>query len=266
MLVQRIAVMLALAGGVAASAGSCSASPVQPLFLSGQPAPAGLTFASFGRAATNAAGTVCFLAGWDSYGHRPEGLFLRRGEQVLPIARAGDPIPDGSGARFSFPPDDPDAFTSFSLNNRDEVAFIVRQGLFLSSGGAVRPLARIGAAVPGVLDELWDEIDAVSLNSDGAVAFAGAVRSVQDGERQEGVFLARGDAVKIVLFDGDRVPDLDGELTAFLSVSLNEAGEIATVAQEGDEGLSCILLTTSASTRAVAVEGRPAPGGGIWTE
>src|SRR5258708_33238105 len=99
------------AGGGGGGAGCSPAPPVQPLFLSGQPAPAGLTFASFGRAATNAAGTVCFLAGWDSYGHRPEGLFLRRGEQVLPIARAGDPIPDGSGARFSFPPDDPDAVT-----------------------------------------------------------------------------------------------------------------------------------------------------------
>jgi hypothetical protein len=264
--VQRLIRLLALAAGVAASAGPSFGSPVRPLFLSGQPAPAGLPFASFGRAAVNAHGTVCFMAGWDSLQHRPEGLFLRRGGQVLPIARAGDPIPNDPGQRFSFPPNNPDELTSFSLNNQDQVAFIARDGLYLYDDQGVRPIARIGDAVPDAPDERWDEIDAVSLNNSGAIAFSGAVRSVQDGERQEGVFLATGASVQIVLFDGDTVPNLDGPLDGVASVSLNDAGQIATLGLEGDDELTCVLLTTADGTRAIAVEEQPAPGGGVWTE
>jgi hypothetical protein len=266
MVVQRWVLTLALAAGVMASAGSSFGSSVHPLFLSGQAAPAGLSFASFGSAAANAHGTVCFTAGWDSLLHRPEGLFLRRGDQALPIARAGDPVPNSPGERFSFPPDNPDEMTSFSLNSQDEVAFIVRQGLYLYRDGVVRPVARVGDEVPGAPDEQWDEIDAVSLNSSGALAFAGAVRSMQDGERQEGVFLASGASVRIVLFDGDQIPGLDGVLNGFTSVSLNDAGQIVTVGLEGDDQLTCILLTSGADSRAVAVEGQPAPQGGVWTE
>src|SRR5713226_8270725 len=66
---------------------------LHPLFLSGSPAPAGLKFVSFGRAATNGRGSVCFLAGWDGVNRRREGLYLRRGEEVIPIVRTGDPLP-----------------------------------------------------------------------------------------------------------------------------------------------------------------------------
>src|SRR5207302_5633778 len=110
----------ALALGLLANGGSTSSSRVRTLFVSGSPAPSGLTFASFGRAAVNARGTVCFLAGWDGLRHRPEGLFLRQGDQVAPIARAGDAVPGGAGDRFSFVPEYPDDLTSFSLNGQDE--------------------------------------------------------------------------------------------------------------------------------------------------
>src|SRR5438046_1467423 len=139
-----------LALGLLACGGSTSAPHIRTQFLSGTPAPAGLTFASFGRAAVNARGTVCFLAGWDGLRHRPEGLFLRQGDQVTPIARTGDPVPGSAGDRFSFVPDYPDDFASFSLNSQDEVAFIVRQGLFFCSAGNVRPVVRIGDQVSGV--------------------------------------------------------------------------------------------------------------------
>src|SRR5947209_20091027 len=116
MAVKQSITTAALALGLMANGGSTSSSRVQTLFVSGSPAPSGLTFASFGRAAVNARGTVCFHAGWDGLRHRPEGLFIRAGEQVTPIARAGDLIPGGNGDRFSFVPDYPDNFASFSLN------------------------------------------------------------------------------------------------------------------------------------------------------
>src|SRR5205823_5657581 len=108
------------------------------------------------------------------------------------------------------------------------------------------------------------EIDTVSLNSAGTIAFTGAVRSATDGERQEGVFLATGNSVKIALFDGDQPGDLEGTLNSFAAVSLNEAGEMAVLATEGDDNLGCILSVTEAETRAIAVEGKPAPGG-VWS-
>jgi hypothetical protein len=264
MAVKQSITLAALALGLVACGGSASSPRAQALFLSGSPAPAGLTFASFGRAAINARGTVCFLAGWDGLRHRPEGLFLRQGDQVTPIARAGDPVPGSPGERFSFVPDYPDDFASFSMNGQDDVAFVVRQGLFLFSGGSVRPVVRIGDAVSGVPDEIWDEIDTVSLNNTGLMAFTGALRSVTDGTRQEGVFLVTGDTVQIILFDGDQLPDLDGALNSFAAVSLNDAGRMAVLATEGDDSIGCILLTSGNDTQAVAVEGNPAPGG-TWS-
>src|SRR5437764_11814486 len=120
MAVKQSITTAALALGLMANGGSTSSSRVQTLFVSGSPAPPGLTFASFGRAAVNARGTVCFLAGWDGLRHRPEGLFIHHGEQTTPIVRAGDPIPGSAGSRFSFSPDYPDDFASFSLNGQDD--------------------------------------------------------------------------------------------------------------------------------------------------
>src|SRR5881227_933772 len=93
---QSLATSL-LALGLLACGGATSAPHVRTQLLSGTAAPSGLTFASFGRAAANAHGTVCFLAGWDGLRHRPEGLFIRQGDQVTPIARAGHPVPGSAG-------------------------------------------------------------------------------------------------------------------------------------------------------------------------
>jgi hypothetical protein len=262
--VKQLMPTAALALVLMANSGSSPSPRVRTLFLSGSPAPAGLTFASFGRAAVNGRGTVCFLAGWDASRHRPEGLFIRQGDQVTPIARAGDLISGSASERFSFVPDYPDDFASFSLNGQDQVAFVARQGLFFYDAGGVRPIARIGDAVPGVVDETWDEIDTVSLNNSGAVAFTGAIRSVTDGERQEGVFLVTGGSFQIVFFDGDQPADLAGALNSFAAVSLNDAGKLAVLATEGDDSLGCILLATVNDTSTVAVEGGPAPGG-VWS-
>src|SRR5437762_7281977 len=117
MVVKQSITLAALALGLMANGGSTSSSHVRTLFLSGSPAPSGLTFASFGRAAVNARGTVCFLAGWDGLRHRPEGLFIRQGDQVTPIARAGDPVPGSAGDRFSFVPDYPEDRKSTRLNS-----------------------------------------------------------------------------------------------------------------------------------------------------
>jgi hypothetical protein len=265
MTAQRWISAAVLAGAVLASACPSWGGSTRTLFLSGQAAPAGLTFASFGRAATNTRGTVCFLAGWDSFRHRPEGLYMRQGDQVVPIVRAGDPVPGHPDEWFHFPSDGPDEFTLFSLNDQDQVAFIVQQGLYLFAGGAPQPLARIGDAVPGAPDEVWDEVDAVSINNSGTVAFVGAIRSTTDGDRHAGVFLVNGPSVQIALFEGDQVTGLDGDLSGFSSVALNDAGQIATLAQEGENYANCVLLTSGTDTQVLAVEGGASPDG-VWTE
>jgi hypothetical protein len=254
-----------LAIGAGLSLGSTPAPHIRTLVTSGAPAPAGLRFTSFGRAATNAQGTVCFLAGWDGRFHRREGLYLRRGSGIVPIARAGDPIPGEGGARFSFPPEYADEFASFSLNDRNEVAFITRQGLFLYSDGEIRALARAGAEVPDADDLKWDEIDAVSLNNAGAVAFIAVAHSSGDGERYEGVFVSDDVKPRIVQFVGDPVPEADGEINSFGGVSLSDSGQVATVARVGDEDRAAILLTTGSRTDLVALQGQPAPQG-TWSD
>jgi hypothetical protein len=246
---------------------AAAAPPSQPrlLFLSGSPAPVGLKFVSFGRAATNGRGSVCFLAGWDGVNRRREGLYLRRGDEVIPIVRTGDPLPGSASARFSFPPDYPDEMTAFSLNDHDEVAFITRQGLFLFHEGEVRAAARVGEELPDTPGERWEEIYACCLNNSGALAFVAATRSARDGDRHEGVFLLSRDAPKIVLFEGDGVPGREEELSGFAAVSLNDAGQIATLARVGEEALAAILLTTGSETRLVAIQEGDAPGG-RWTD
>jgi hypothetical protein len=237
---------------------------VRALFVSGTPAPAGLTFATLGRAATNAQGSVCFLSGWDGVQRRREGLYLLRGDGVTPIARTGDPLPGSTGGRFSFPPDRADEFDGFSLNDRDEVAFITRQGLFLSLGDGLRPVARLGAEIEGAADERWEEVMAVSLNNRGALAFAAATRLIGEAERQEGVFLSDGGVPEIAHFVGDTVAGLDGELVGFDGVALNDRGDIAVLARAGDGHRPVILLTTGGTTQIIAEEGGAAPGG-RWT-
>lgn len=269
MLFQRWTALVVLAAGLAVGAGLSAAVRLQTLFLSGSPAPAGLPFASFGRAAVNARGTVCFLAGWDGRRRRPEGLYLRRGDEVLPVVRAGDPVPRTTfravppGARFSFPPEYPDEFSAFALNDRDEVAFITRQGLFLYTSGGLRPVARVGDGLPGAADEQWEELLAVSLNNRGAVAFVAATRSVLDGERHEGVYQSEGGAPKILLFEGDPLPELNDELAGFDDIAVNDQGQVAVLARVGVEERPAILLRSDSETRVLAIQDGPAPGG-VW--
>jgi hypothetical protein len=253
-----------VAAALASLTGAGAGRRVRAVFQSGTPAPPGLTFASLGRAATNSRGSLCFLSGWDGVQRRREGLYLLREGQVSPIARTGDPLPGGVVGRFSFPVDRQDEYDSFALNDRDEVAFVTRQGLFLSSDRGLRAVARLGDELNGAAEERWEEIRAVSLSSAGTLAFVGSTRLTVEGERQEGIFLSRGDSLEITYFVGDTVPGLDAELAGFDGVALNDRGDMAVLARVGDKEQPVILLSSGEETQVIAVEGGMAPGG-RWT-
>src|SRR5262249_15617748 len=135
---------------------------------------------------------------------------------------------------------------------------------FVYSAGTIRAIARIGQQLVGAYGEQWEEIDSVSLNRSGAVAFTAVTRSTLDGERHEGVFLADGRDPRIILLVGDEVPGLDGPLTELNAVSLNDQGVIASLAWAGEDQ-SAILLTSGADTQVLAAAGGEAQGG-TWAE
>lgn len=77
------------------------------------------------------------------------GLFLNSEGQTVPIARPGDPMPGGGRLVAAA------GGEVFHLNNDGDVAFAARldtgeDGLYVSSEGSLRLVARTGTVIPGV--------------------------------------------------------------------------------------------------------------------
>ena len=110
-----------------------------------------------------------------------------------------------------------------------------------------------GSPAPG--GGTFSTLESASLNDNGAIAF---VADVSGATASQGVFLVYKGAVTSALLQGSAVPG-GGTFSAFDSVSLNDGGVVAFVADVsgGASGQGLFLINKSTVT-AVVLQGSPA--------
>ncbi|HEV8672695.1 MAG TPA: choice-of-anchor tandem repeat NxxGxxAF-containing protein [Methylomirabilota bacterium] len=230
--------------------------------VEGDRAPGGGTLSGFGKhpiPSMNDAGAVAFAAAV-SRGRTVEGIFVASGGRLRAIAVAGEAapgIPGGTLAGVEAP----------VLNNRGEVAFLatVRRGresveaIYLRTGVRLKKVVSQGDPAPA--GGTFAAFGPPTMNNSGLVAF-GAV--VEGRAVPGGLFLAEGDAVRMVVGAGDSTP-LGGIFAKFSErIALNDAGTIAFNATLKDAPvMGALFALERGRLRTVAALGRPAPDGGV---
>src|SRR5439155_1206277 len=194
----------------------------------------------------------------------PAGSLGAEPPAIRRVVVTGQPAPGGG------------AFDRFSVeslpivapvNDKGQVAFfatVVRgragEGFFLASGTRITRVVADGDPVPG--GGTFAAFGPPSLNGSGIVAF-GAV--VEGRAAPGGVFLAKGDAVRMVVGAGDETPD--GGIFAKFSerVALNAAGAVAFTAILKNAPIRGAIYVIDDRLRRVVGLGDAAPGGGVFS-
>ena len=229
----------------------------------GDPVPGGGVFSGFGRhpiPALNNSGELAFAAAI-SGARAVEGIFVASPRRVRVVALAGATapgIPSGTLAGVDVP----------AINDRGDVAYLasVRRGresleaIYLHAGGRTRKVVAQGDPAPA--GGTFAAFGPPSLNGSGIVAF-GAV--VEGRAAPGGVFLAKGDAVRMVVGAGDETPD--GGIFAKFSerVALNAAGAVAFTAILKNAPIRGAIYVIDDRLRRVVGLGDAAPGGGVFS-
>lgn len=206
-------------------------SPATPIAVSGQPAPDGNgEFEFFPRTSPllNDVGHVVFradLANTNGGGSDDEGLFFSDGD-LTTLVRTGDATPGGSGV-----------FTQLGvaqLNNQGAAAFTARFTSTSSGGGiffwhptiGLTPIAREQQSAPDGAG-VFQRFESFSLNNNDQVAF---VAEIPNGTRDggEGLFVADSQSNhRLIVRDGQPLPDGDGQFYGFSQPIINDSGQIA---------------------------------------
>ena len=208
------------------------------------------------------------------------GIFRGASSQdLVKIARTGDPIPSGSGTYFSFLRILPPLISgSLSINDHGDVAFGAaltgtsggtsdNAGLFRGSGSTMIELVRKGDPVPGG-NGLFLEIGykQIILNNPGQVLFQASVTGAVGGA-SEGVFLVDGTQIKEIARLKGPAPE-GGTFESFGDVmALNNAGQAVFLARV-DTGTSSedgLFFYGGDTLHSVIREGDLLPGFGAVT-
>lgn len=181
------------------------------------------------------------------------GIFLNSKGQNTLLLNASTPVP--GGGTFS-------QFFNLSLNNLDQLAFMGQStfgatGIFLSSNGALTPLATDGGAAPGggnFLLFLANPRSGPVINNSGDVAFASALTGTDGGFfGSGGIFLFKnGVGTRIV---GPDDPSPDGGIFLFADApSINSNGDVAFFAETSNFNFGAFVYSQGNITQ-VAVAG-----------
>jgi len=202
-------------------------------------------------------------------GRSPRGIFFQRGGRPSPVARAGRPAP--GGGKF-------DSFGTPAVLHGNTLAFVgqvtsgdgQRDKLFVGSGGGLRPVASQGGGAPGRLGGRFDAFDSPDAN-DRLVLF----RATLDQGRNEGVFVAKGRRVGLLIGTGDAAPG-DSTFRAFASPALGGSSAVFLGRLAGTaltSGLYRVAArevpdtdATAPAVEAVALAGGASPVGGTIGE
>jgi hypothetical protein len=243
---------------------------LRPVARTGEAAPGGGTFDRFGQetlpivAPVNARGDVAFFATLIR-GGADEGIFLRRGDRLLTVAREGDRVP-GLGRISGF-----GKHPTPALNDAGTVAFAAAvtggravEGIFVWSGGRLRVIAATGGAAPGLPSGVLAALDAPEINARGEVVFLATVR--RGRESVEAIFTGTGGALRKVVAQGDPAP-AGGTFAAFGPPSINARGAVAFAAVvEGKAVPGGIFVQSGDRIQMAVAAGEETPIGGIFAK
>ena len=261
------------AGDVVFASGVSAGTPGSGIFLAsaggdtsialqGEPAPGtgGGTYATLipptaGRPSMNASGTVVFLADV-SGGTATSGIFRSVGPTDSAVALQGESAPGTGGGSY-------DLLLMPALGNGGHVAFFAGAtagsaagGLFVDAGGTDLAAAVEFGAAPGTGGGTYTGLSSLpAVNGAGAVPFSVVLTG---GNVAAGIFLfdAATGETSPVLFSGEVAPDTGGQtFDSFGYLTINDAGQIATVASLSGGGSGLFLLQPTATVPAL-------PGGG----
>lgn len=236
----------------------------------GEAAPGGGTFDRFGQenlpvvAPVNARGEVAFFARL-SRGTADEGIFLRRGDRILTVAREGDRVP-GIGRLSGFGKHPTPALSDGGL-----VAFAAAvsggkavEGIFAWSAGRLRPVALTGNPVPGMASSVLAGLDSPAVNSRGDIVFLATIR--RGRESTDAILLSAGGALRKVVAQGDPAP-AGGSFAAFGPPVVNARGAVAFAAVvEGKAVPGGLFVASGERIRMVVGAGEETPLGGIFAK
>jgi len=149
----------------------------------GEPSPDGNgNFSTFSNPALNNAGDVAFLAtltGTSGSASDDQGVFIRRGEDLLTVVRRGEVAPDGNGRFLDLISTERGA-DNVAINDAGQVTFIAgltgtaggnaAQGLFRGDGTTLKQIVRLGDLAPDGVSR-FKSLELPALNGMGQVAF-----------------------------------------------------------------------------------------------
>jgi len=174
------------------------------------------------------------------------GVFDRFGAESMPIVA---PVNATGDVVF---------FSTLGRGGADE-------GLFVSSRGRIRAVAREGDRVPGV-GRLsgFGKHPAPGFSDDGTIVFAAAMTG---GRAVEGIFAAQNGRIRPVALSGAAAPGIaSGTLAGLDAPAINARGDIAFLAnvRRGRESVEALLLSSRGQLQKVVAQGDPAPAGGSF--
>jgi hypothetical protein len=183
--------------------------------------------------------------------------------EVTELALVGEVAPGSGGGSYQH-------FFRLSANDRRQVAFIASvtggsatKGVFLVTDGVAAPVALVGDPAPDSGGASYADFGGVSLDVDGAVAFAA---TLSGGSAGGGLFLVDAGGVRAVAVAGDPAPSGVGSYAGvpFLDRhGLNDQGTLGFASQLSGGSASWGAFTDAGGSAAVvAVSGDPAPGTG----
>jgi hypothetical protein len=183
--------------------------------------------------------------------------------EVTELALVGEVAPGSGGGSYQH-------FFRLSANDRRQVAFIASvtggsatKGVFLVTDGVAAPVALVGDPAPDSGGASYADFGGVSLDVDGAVAFAA---TLSGGSAGGGLFLVDASGVRAVAVAGDPAPSGVGSYAGvpFLDRhGLNDQGTLGFASQLSGGSASWGAFTDAGGSAAVvAVSGDPAPGTG----
>jgi hypothetical protein len=264
-------VVLALLAPMAAISSRAGEAPaLRAIARVGEAAPGGGTFDRFGQenlpvvAPVNARGDVAFFARL-SRGAADEGIFLRRGDRILTVAREGDRVP-GIGRLSGF-----GKHPTPALSDGGVVAFAAAvaggktvEGIFAWSAGRLRPVALTGNPAPGMPSSVLAALDSPAVNARGDIVFLATVR--RGRESVDAIFVSVGGTLRKVVAQGDAAP-AGGTFAAFGPPVINARGAVAFAAVvEGKAVPGGVFVASGERIQMVVGAGDETPIGGIFAK
>lgn len=264
-------VVLALLAPMAAISSRAGEAPaLRAIARVGEAAPGGGTFDRFGQenlpvvAPVNARGDVAFFAKL-SRGAADEGIFLRRGDRILTVAREGDRVP-GIGRLSGF-----GKHPTPALSDGGVVAFAAAvaggktvEGIFAWSAGRLRPVALTGNPAPGMSSSVLAALDSPAVNARGDIVFLATVR--RGRESVDAIFVSVGGTLRKVVAQGDAAP-AGGAFAAFGPPVINARGAVAFAAVvEGKAVPGGVFVASGERIQMVVGAGDETPIGGIFAK